>query len=55
VVIDDVPAYVWNRCGERYYDAEVAKRMRALARQRSSLQKKVWFPRVRFKKTSASA
>lgn len=55
VVIDDVPAYVCNRCGERYYDAEVAKRMRALARQRSSLQEKVSFPRVRFKKTSASA
>ncbi|MFH1288969.1 MAG: type II toxin-antitoxin system MqsA family antitoxin [bacterium] len=27
VVIRNVPAHVCNQCGERYYDAEVSRRM----------------------------
>ena len=55
LVIDDVPAYVCDRCGERYYDAHVAKQMRLLSRRRSSLKEKVSFPRVNFKKVKVSA
>ncbi len=31
VVMENVPAYVCDRCGERYYDANVAKQMRKLS------------------------
>lgn len=55
IVIDDVPAYVCNRCGERYYEASVAKQMRALSRRRSALKEKVSFPRANFKKIGISA
>lgn len=55
VVIDGVPAFVCDRCGERYYEADVAKQMRLLSRRRSSLKEKVSFPRVSFKKVGASA
>lgn len=55
LVIDDVPAYVCNRCGERYYDAHVAKQMRLLSKRRSSLKGKVSFPRVNFKKVKVPA
>jgi YgiT-type zinc finger domain-containing protein len=55
VVIDDVPAYVCDRCGERYYEAQVAKRMRVLSRRRSRVKEKVFFPRVSFKKVGVSA
>lgn len=55
LVIDEVPAYVCGRCGERYYDAKVAKQMRVLAKQRSAFKEKISFPRVNFKKVAASA
>ena len=55
VVIDDVPAYVCSQCGERYFDSTVAEEMRALARGRSRLLRRISFPRVRFRKTRASA
>ena len=55
VVIDDVPAYVCDRCGERYFDAATAKRMRGLARRRSRLPERVSFPRVSFKAAGVSA
>ena len=29
--MENVPAYVCDRCGERYYDAHVAKQMRKLS------------------------
>lgn len=31
IIIDDVPTFVCSHCGERYYLAEVSKRMRAIA------------------------
>lgn len=55
VVIDDVPAFVCMRCGQRYYEASVAKEMRTLANKRSSLKEKISFPRVNFKKVGVSA
>ncbi len=36
VVMERVPAYVCDRCGERYYDAHVAKQVRQLAKNRGS-------------------
>ena len=55
VVIDDVPACVCSQCGERYFAAAVAKKMRTLARGRSRLPHRISFPRVRFWKVRASA
>ena len=55
VVIDDVPACVCSQCGERYFAAAVAKEMRALARGRSRLPRRISFPRVRFGQARASA
>jgi YgiT-type zinc finger domain-containing protein len=48
VVMERVPAYVCDKCGERYYDADVAKRMRQLAKKASRVKERVSFPLVRF-------
>ncbi len=48
VVMESVPAYVCDRCGERYYAADVAKRMRQLARGASKVKERVSFPLIRF-------
>lgn len=50
LVIDNVPAYVCDCCGERYYEAQVAKQMRVLSRRRSSYKQRISVPRVKFKK-----
>lgn len=55
VVMEQVPAYVCGRCGERYYEAAVAKRMRQLAKRRSRAKERVSFPLIRFEDQKATA
>ena len=55
LVIDDVPAFVCTQCGQRYYEASVAKKMRTLASKRSRLKERISFPRVNFNKVGVSA
>ena len=55
VVMERVPAYVCDRCGERYYDARVAKQMRQLAKNRSRVKARISFPVIRFQERKASA
>lgn len=55
LVIDDVPSFVCHRCGERYFDALVARQMRALARRRATFREKASFSRVGFRTVGASA
>jgi YgiT-type zinc finger domain-containing protein len=54
VVIEKVPAYVCDKCGERYYDARVAKQMRALAKKGTRNRTKISFPLVRFQERKIS-
>lgn len=55
VVLERVPAYVCENCGERYYDAEVAKRMRQLAKTGPRVKERVSFPLIRFEERKATA
>jgi YgiT-type zinc finger domain-containing protein len=48
VVIDNVPVYVCNVCGERYHVAEVAKRLRHIARQKHLIKETICFPCTAF-------
>ena len=44
VIIDDVPAFVCNYCGERYYLAEVSKKMRHIAENGEKLKNRISVP-----------
>jgi YgiT-type zinc finger domain-containing protein len=53
VVIENVPARVCRRCGERYYDAVTVERMEAIARRKKTAEKTVVVPIWDFTKTAA--
>ena len=55
VVMEKVPAYVCDKCGERYYEARVAKQMRRLAKKGAHVKARISFPLVRFEEHKASA
>ena len=44
IIIEDVPAWVCNKCGERYHHARVFKRMRQIAAVRHHLTEHVHVP-----------
>ncbi len=44
IYVDNVPVWVCKKCGERYFDAPVFKKMEDIARQRQRIQKMVSFP-----------
>jgi len=44
IYVDNVPVWVCNKCGERYYDAPVFKNLENIARQRQRIQKVISFP-----------
>jgi YgiT-type zinc finger domain-containing protein len=52
-LIENVPAQVCRRCGERYYDAITVEKMEALARRKSAEEKTVLVPVRDFTKTAA--
>ena len=55
VVMERVPAYVCEKCGERYYEAHVAKQMRQLAKKAPRVKSRISFPLIRFQEKRASA
>jgi YgiT-type zinc finger domain-containing protein len=55
VVIERVPAHVCEKCGQRYYDAHVAKELRRLAKQGTRAKERISFPLVYFDPMKASA
>ena len=55
VVMEKVPGYVCDKCGERYYEADVAKQMRQLAKKGMRTKTRISFPLVRFQERKASA
>ncbi len=55
VVIEKVPAYVCHKCGERYYDADVAKHMRQLSKKGMRAKRRISFPLIRFEERKAPA
>jgi YgiT-type zinc finger domain-containing protein len=44
VIIENVPAGLCRRCGERYYDAVTVEKMEAVARSKKGAKKKVVVP-----------
>ena len=48
VYIENVPAWVCNKCGEQYFDAPVYKRLERIAQQREHIQKTISFPLAEF-------
>jgi HTH-type transcriptional regulator/antitoxin MqsA len=53
VVIENVPARICRRCGERYYDAVTVERMEAIARRKKTAEKTVMVPVWDFAKSAA--
>jgi len=49
VIIEDVPAWVCNKCGERYHHARVYKSMRQIAAGSHRLTKHVHVPVARYR------
>jgi len=44
IYVENVPAWVCNRCGEQYFDAPVYKRLEEIARQGERIQRVISFP-----------
>jgi YgiT-type zinc finger domain-containing protein len=49
IIIEDVPAWECNKCGERYHHARVYKRMRQIAVGSARLTKHVRVPVARYR------
>jgi len=48
IYVENVPAWVCNRCGEQYFDAPVYKRLEEIAQQRERIQRVISFPLAEF-------
>ncbi|MFQ5707835.1 MAG: YgiT-type zinc finger protein [bacterium] len=44
VLIDDVPAFVCNHCGERYYLADVNRKLRDIAENQEKIKNRISVP-----------
>ncbi len=55
VIIENVPAWVCNKCGERYHRAEVFKNMRQIAAAKSRIIKHVRVPVARYQPSDEAA
>ncbi len=44
IYVDNVPAWVCNKCGEQYFDAPVYKKLEKIANQREQIENKISFP-----------
>lgn len=53
VLIENVPARVCRRCGERYYDAITLEKMESIARRKRAAEKTLTVPIRDFTKTAA--
>jgi YgiT-type zinc finger domain-containing protein len=48
IFVENVPALVCNKCGERYFDAPVYKRLEKIAQQSKRIRRAISFPLARF-------
>jgi YgiT-type zinc finger domain-containing protein len=48
IYVENVPAWVCNKCGEQYFDAPIYKHLEEIAQQRESLKKTISFPLAEF-------
>ncbi len=55
IIIEDVPAWVCNKCGERYHHARVFKRMRQIAIHSDQLAEHVRVPVARYQSGDEAA
>ncbi len=55
IIIEDVPAWVCNMCGERYHHARVFKRMRQIAIHSDQLTEHVRVPVARYQSGDEAA
>ena len=54
VIIEDVPAWVCNKCGERYHHARVYKKMRQIAVHSDQITEHVSIPVARYHEDEAA-
>ncbi len=55
IIIEDVPAWVCNKCGERYHHARVFKRMREIAIHRDQLTEHLRVPVAHYQSGNEAA
>jgi len=55
IIIEDVPAWVCDKCGERYHHARVYKRMRQIAAHSEQLTEHVRIPVARYQSGDEAA
>ena len=48
IYVDQVPAWVCERCGEQYFNAAVVKRLEEIARRRGRIKRKISFPLAQY-------
>ncbi len=48
IYVENVPAWVCNRCTEQYFDAPVYKHLEEIAQQRKRIQRTISFPLAEF-------
>ncbi len=53
IYVENVPAWVCDKCGEEYFDAPVYKSLEEIARQRERIQRVISFPLAEFDMTVA--
>ena len=54
VIIEDVPAWVCKKCGERYHHAHVYKKMRQIAAHSDQITEHVSIPVARYREGEAA-
>ena len=55
IIIEDVPTWVCNKCGERYHHTRVFKRMRQIAIHSDQLTEHVRVPVARYQSGDGAA
>ncbi len=48
IYVENVPAWVCNRCSEQYFDAPVYKHLEEIAQQRRRIRRTISFPLAEF-------
>jgi YgiT-type zinc finger domain-containing protein len=54
IIIEDVPAWVCPKCGERYHHARVYKKMREIAARSDQLTEHITVPVARYQSDEAA-
>jgi len=47
--VEGVPVWMCSKCGEKYFDARVYKRLEEIAKRRDSLRRTIEFPLARYR------